>query len=157
MTVFWEIVEILIVCTVSSLAFSIFFCINPKRCFPATLGGLVSGSIYLLLLRLTAQEFLSSMVASVAAAIYCEVCARKTRAPAVIYIVPALFPLVPGSALYYTINSLVSGEYAQALVFSKRTVEIALGVACGLIVGSLVDSAVKKTWVKRAQKENQKS
>lgn len=150
MTVFSEISKLLFAATVSSLAFSVFFYSNFKRCIPSMLGGLLAGGIYILMIRLTKQEFLSNLAAALIATAYCEICARMTRAPAVIYIIPTIIPLVPGGALYYTINALVSAHYADALVFGKQTVEIALGISCGLIVTSLVDSAIRKLKAKRS-------
>ncbi|MBE6693678.1 MAG: threonine/serine exporter [Ruminococcaceae bacterium] len=146
---FFEILKLLLSAALSSFAFSIFFCMSPKRCIPAMLGGLLAGGTYILLIRSTGQEFLSNMLAAVVATVYCEVCARVTRAPAVIYIIPAMLPLVPGGALYYTINALVSGLYSDALGFGKQTLEIALGISCGFILTTFVDASVKRVRKRR--------
>ncbi|MBQ9162182.1 MAG: threonine/serine exporter family protein [Clostridia bacterium] len=146
---FLEILKLLISAMLGSFAFSIFFCMSPKRFVPAMLGGLLAGGTYILLISATGQEFLSNMLAAIVATVYCEVCARVTRAPAVIYIIPALFPLVPGGALYYTINALVSGQYTEALGFGKQTLEIALGISCGFILTTFVDASVKRARKRR--------
>ena len=152
---FLEILKLLIAAAVGSLAFTLFFCSQPKRCIPSMLGGLITGGIYILLIRLTHQDFFSNMCAAAIAMIYCEICARVTRAPTVIYIIPALFPLVPGGALYYTISALVSGNYANALSNGKRTIEIALGISCGLMLISFIDSAVCKRKAKKVAASGQ--
>ena len=149
MTLFLEIVKLLAAATAGSLAFALFYCTQPKRCIPSMLGGLLAGGAYILLIRLTGHEFFSNMTAAVVAMAYCEICARVTRAPTVIYIIPALFPLVPGGALYYTISALAAGNYPEALSNGKTTVEIALGISCGLMIVSLIDSAVRKYKAKK--------
>lgn len=151
MTEFLEILKLLASAAVGSLAFALFFCTQTKRCIPSMLGGLLAGGAYILLIRFTGQEFLSNMTAAAVAMAYCEISARVTRAPTVIYIIPAIFPLVPGGALYYTISALASGNYNNALTHGKQTVEIALGISCGLMLVSFIDSAVRKRKAKKAQ------
>ena len=54
------------------------------------------------------------MIASFLGAVFCglwsELWARRLRQPATVFLISAVIPLIPGNALYQTMNSLVTGE-----------------------------------------------
>lgn len=73
-------------------------------------GGVVSWAVYLLCLKLELGAVASYFWASVLTAVYAETMARIRKYPAISYLVVSLFPLVPGSDVYYTMNYAVRGN-----------------------------------------------
>ncbi len=124
--------------TLATLGFAVIFYVHPRRLLLATLSGFVTCGVYLLAGYFLDGELLPNFIAAAAGAIYSEVCARVTRVPVPVYVLPCVVPLVPGSGLYNTMFNLVSGEYTAAASAGWVTLQVALGIAGGLAVASLV-------------------
>ncbi len=84
-----------------SLGFCMMFRLRAGLLVPASLGGLFCWAIYLTETQYVEGIFLPAFLASAFAATYAEVLARKLKAPATLFLIPAVVPLVPGSGLYY--------------------------------------------------------
>ena len=95
---------------VGSLGFCMMFRLRAGLLVPASLGGLFCWAVYLTGAQYVEGIFLPSFIASAFAATYAEVLARKLKAPATLFLIPAVVPLVPGSGLYYTISYAVQGD-----------------------------------------------
>ncbi len=128
----------LVTATLATLGFAVIFYVHPRRLLPATLGGFVTCGIYLLTGHFLGGELLPNFLAAAAGAIYAEVCARVTHVPVPVYILPAVIPLVPGSGLYNTMFHLVSGEYGKAASAGWTTLQVALGIAGGIVIASVL-------------------
>ncbi len=118
--------------------FSLMFSISPKRLPLATLNAIITYIIYLLLIDFNGDVFTANFVATVYGAIASEILARVTKAPSTVYIIPAIIILVPGGALYYTLNYLVEGDWANCSTWGLNTAVIFLGIAVGLSIVAAV-------------------
>ena len=104
----------LITAALGTLGFSILFFVHPRRLALATIGGILTTAVYLLAGHFIGGELLSTLLGSIVAAGFSEVCARLTKVPVPVYMVPCIIPLVPGSALYGTMFNFVAGNYDAA-------------------------------------------
>ncbi|MBO7762327.1 MAG: threonine/serine exporter family protein [Clostridia bacterium] len=115
-----------------SLGFALIFRL-PKKYLPlAVLGGLLNWGSYLLLFMLTERLFLSCLLATMLTSLYAELLARRLRAPATLFIVPAVIPSIPGSCLYYTLQAAVGGDFATVREKGILTLLWAFGIAGGI-------------------------
>lgn len=107
----------------------------PWRLFlPAAAGGVLSWAVYLLLrVRIGSLFYLLILVGAVSAA-YSELAAKLARAPATIFLIPALIPLVPGGYVYYMMSALVQGNPDGMRRYGQLTAEWAFGLAAGICV-----------------------
>ena len=121
-----------------TLGFSLLFRVNPKHIPISTLGGIISCAIYIAFDLMGANAFVSNFIAMLISAILCEIFARIFRAPAAIFLLPCVVPLVPGRGLYYTMSSLISENYDAMVTYGKATLLTGLGIAAGMIVASAV-------------------
>ncbi len=133
-----EFVIPLVTAAIATLGFSILFYVHPRRLLLATVGGVLTCAVYLGLGAAFSGELIPNLVAAALGAAYSEVCARLTRVPVPVYMIPCVIPLVPGSGLYATMFALVSGEYATAATAGLTTLQAALGIAGGIIAASVV-------------------
>ncbi len=133
-----EILIQLLTGTLATLGFAVIFYVHPRRLLLATLGGFVTCGIYLVAGYFLEGELLPNFLAAAVGAIYSEICARLTRVPVPVYVLPCVIPLVPGSGLYNTMFNLVSGAYTAAASAGWVTLQVALGIAGGLAVASLL-------------------
>ena len=105
----------------------------PLRHLPlASLGGAASWGIYLLLSAWLDNIFYIVLLVSIFSAAYAEITARRVRAPATLFLIPALIPLVPGSSLYYTMLALVQDNTAGVHSYGMLTVKWVIGIAAGI-------------------------
>ena len=123
---------------ISAGAFAVLFHISPRHLPLSALGGLLSWAAYLLLGNLVPDLFYRILLVSILTAAYAEIVARVRKAPATLFLLPALIPLVPGSYVYYMMLSLVMSHPQDAREYLLLTTKWAIGLAAGI---SLVAAA----------------
>lgn len=128
----------LITAALATLGFSILFYIHPRRLVVATLGGVLTTGIYLLGVRFIGGELFPNLLGALVGAGFSEIMGRLTKVPVPIYMVPCVIPLVPGGGLYETMFNFVAGNYAAAATAGMRTLQIALGIAGGIVIASVL-------------------
>lgn len=127
----------LISAMLGSVGFAILFYTKPKRLPWAALGGLLTCAVYLLFRHWAGGELIPNLVAAFVGSVFSEVTARLTKAPVPVYLVPCTIPLVPGGMLYETMSRFVGGAYAQAGRYGLLALEVAVGIAAGIIAASV--------------------
>jgi len=124
---------------IGSLGFSLIFNIHGPGIILCVFGGAISWAVYCLSAALGCGEIMCYFLSALAAALYAEIMARIRKYPAFSYLVIALFPLIPGSGIYYTTNHLVLGNMSGFADRGAQTIAIAGSIAVGiLMVSSLV-------------------
>ncbi len=117
-----------------SLGFALLFGLRRRYLLPASLGGLLSWALYLLLEHLLSSPFLACFAASAFSMVYAELLAHWMRSPTTLFVIPAIIPLVPGGSLYYTMSYAVHGDLEDARLFGTQTGECALAIAAGISI-----------------------
>lgn len=112
--------------------FALVFNIRIKHLLLASVGGLFSWVIYLLVQTSVENYFISCFVSSAFCAIYAEVMARIYKTPATVFFIPAVVALIPGGSLYYTMSYLIQGNSELFSQYGRTTGLYALGIACGI-------------------------
>ena len=111
-----------------------------------SLNGAVSWWVYLLAEPL-GSEVGRYFVATLAVSALAELLARILKAPATIFLVIGIIPLVPGGGLYYTMDYLINGNYPMFSQTGFQTAACAGAIAAG---ASMVTSLVRMfTWRKQ--------
>ena len=119
-----------------SLGFGILFHLRRTRLLIATIGGLMSWTVFLVLAPLFPSEAVRYFFSAAAVTIYAEVFARVIKTPTTTFLVPSLIPLIPGGSLYYTMNYAVQGEMELFASKGMFTAAIAGVMAVGILLGS---------------------
>ena len=114
-----------------SFGFCLLFHLQRRLLIPASLGGLLCWGAYLAGTALWEGIFFPTLVSSAFAALYAELLAWLMRAPATLFFVPAVIPLVPGSSLYYAMYNAVASQWDMARSYGSRTALFAFGIAVG--------------------------
>ncbi len=128
----------LLMAALCTLGFSILFYVHPRRMALATLGGVIACGVYLLAEYFLGGALLPNLLGAAAGAGFSEICARVTKVPVPVYMMPCIIPLVPGGGLYETMFALVAGQYEIAAVAGLNTLQVALGIAGGIMAASVV-------------------
>ncbi|MGL4989830.1 MAG: threonine/serine exporter family protein [Sarcina sp.] len=130
--------------TLGTLGFAIFFNTKKNRLIPATIGGVLTIVVYLICYNHTKNIFLSNLVGAVAITIYSEIFARYLKCPTTVLLFSGVIPLVPGGSLFYTMNSAVLGEKAEFYFHASQTMQVALGLAVGILLTTVFAYHVNK-------------
>lgn len=132
-----------------TLGFNILFNIRGRKLLLATVGGFVSWAVFLVLEPVLPSEALRYLVSAATITIYGEVLARLEKTPTTTFLVPSIIPLIPGSALYYTMNYALKEEWKQFAEHAFYTLQLALSLAIGIIAVTttvrLLTALLKKT------------
>lgn len=116
-----------------SFGFGILFNLRGKKLGIITLGGLISWSVFLLLEGWIPGESARYFLSMTAISVYAEIFARVEKTPTTTFLVPCVIPLIPGSALYYTMNYALKEQWDLFLQKAFYTLELALSLALGII------------------------
>ena len=84
-------------------------------------------------------------MAAIAVYVWSEIMARFMKAPVTIFLVPGIIPLLPGSYLYYTTLALLNKETEQFQNYGISTIAVTMGIACGIVITSILANYVIET------------
>ncbi len=121
-------------CVFGCLGFSFLFNVRGKGLVLCILGGVVCWGVYTLVLYCGGDDYAAMFIGSMCAAVYAEIMARVRKCPAIGFLIMALLPLIPGSALYYTMNYAVRGEMNLFATQGMRTIVLAGLMAAGVLL-----------------------
>ena len=132
--------------TVGAVGFAMLFNVHGKKLLLIALGSLISWCCFLLLREY--GLFYSFFCATCAATLIGEALARIVKGPALLFLVPMLIPLIPGSDLYYTMSSLLIGDRSALLHHAELLLTaagaIALGIVCAATTAKIVLTFLKR-------------
>ena len=135
----------LVTAGIGALGFSLLFNVRRDLLPAAAFGGIADWGVYLAARWFFGGGvFLPSVAAAAFASIYAEAVARIEEAPATVFYIPALIPLVPGGSLYYTMSYAVLGDWDMVRSYGSDTVYCALGIAVGMSLVLSVDCTLRK-------------
>ena len=144
----------LLPCIVGCLGFCIIFNIHGWGSLLCALGGMLTWVLYKLCLLLAGGDLMPLFWATLFAATYAEVMARVRRCPAISYLVIAIFPLIPGAGVYFTMNYAVQGEMELFISKGMHTAAEA-GIMAVAILLSVTSVRLWFAWV-NGRKKNKK-
>ena len=133
-----EALRIIISGFIGTFGFTLLFRSNKKRVIISAIGGALTCAVYVISCQFFDHELMQNLFPALVATIYAEVMARVTKAPATPILACSIIPLVPGGKLYYTMYYFVIGDNAKLDVTLGETLQIAAGLAVGIICISVI-------------------
>lgn len=115
-----------------TLSFAILFAC-PRRLLPycALVGG-AGWLVYELAVLLGADSTTASLLAVIPLTLLTRVLAILLKAPVTVFLLPGIFPLVPGAGIYYTAYYFLRDDRTLFLNKGVETLKIALALALGI-------------------------
>lgn len=138
--------------TLATFGFAIVFEVKKPKflLFSSLIGGL--GWLMFLLLEGHVAPVFQYLYATIFVSAMSEITARIWKAPATIFLLPGIIPLVPGGGLYYCMSYLLDGDYTLFAQKGLQTTAYAGAIAAGV---SIVTSLVRVIFWKRMTIEEQ--
>lgn len=122
--------------------FSVLYNIRGGGILICAFGGALGWLCYLLSAPVLQSDIAQTFLAAVVISVYAEVMARVRKCPVTAYLLLAIFPLVPGGGIYYTMEHALTGEIDAFLASFLHT----LGLAGAIAVGVLLVSSAVRMW-----------
>ena len=138
----------LFLCAAGSAGFCIGMNARPARTLCCALAALITFAV-----SLAAEAFglfAGCFAAAAAAQLLSSLMSAAYKAPAGVFLTPAVIPLLPGASLYLAAEALLSSDFQSALVYGSDGLYILLSLAAGLAAAS-VAVRILRAAVKRAR------
>ena len=123
---------------VGSFGFACLFNIRGRRLLVASLGGLLSWLLFVLLSNFISNDPVNYFIVALLMSFYAEVMARLLKTPTTTFITTSLVPLIPGGSLYYTMASAFESSGSNFVEKAITTLQLASALALGIIVATTV-------------------
>lgn len=120
--------------SLGTLCFAVLFHVPQRHYIRCAAVGGVGWLVYLLAIALGAGCVSATLAASVPLALLSRWYAVKARAPATVFLLCGIFPLVPGAGIYYTAYYFVSGQMALFSAKLAEVIKVALALSVGIAV-----------------------
>jgi uncharacterized membrane protein YjjB (DUF3815 family) len=134
-----EIIQSTFFALIASFAFMIVFEVRGKALLIGSIGGAIS-QLSLELGQLV--EYFHFLVpyffAALILTLYSEVMARVIKKPATVFLIGALFPLVPGTGIYQSMVYFVEGQQGAFFRELQQTLAITGTLAMGIMIVSVI-------------------
>lgn len=129
----------LVAAFIASIAYAVVFQVPRRELFATALAGLSGWGTYLIgLAFFDENRVIATFLGGLTVGVMAEVFARQMRAPATVFLVPGIIPLVPGADAYLTMLHFVSSKWTEGSRTALTTILLAGAIAAGLILaGSL--------------------
>lgn len=132
MLALWKIV----LAGLGTLGFALYYHVRPRHIPMAALGGAIAQLCCALVDHAGGGLLLSSLVAALAICVWSETMARVRRAPANVFLIPGVVPLLPGGKLYYAMSGLIQSDHAAFVSYGTQAIFVTFGVVGGIVLAS---------------------
>lgn len=134
---------------IASLSFAVLFHIDRRHLPLSTIGSTVTYFIFYTVMFFNGSDFAAALLSTLFTALFSKFAARARRAPTIVFLIPAIIPTVPGASLYNTMHHAISGEWNIAFDHLLVALEIAFGIAGGILIVSAVYDLVMDFYKKQ--------
>ena len=122
----------------STVGYCLLMNVPVKKIIPASVGGMLSWLLYLLLKDRVQSVFYLLVLVGAFAATNSEIAAKIAKTPATLFLLPALIPLVPGGSAYYAMLGLVQNRFDDMRHYALLTGQWAVGLAAGICAVAVI-------------------
>ena len=132
-----DIIIQILTCVLGTIGFAVTMRAPRKTLLYIAIGGLISAGIERTL-SLFFNDFISCLIAMIVLSLYCEIIARIIKSPTTVTLMPSTIPLLPGSAIYYTMFWAINGNKELLIKNATSTLLAGLGIALGAVIASTI-------------------
>ncbi len=136
----------ILMASIGSVAFGMFFGIYTKKLVFSALGGALTWGVYLIAMEFGVAEPICYALAAAAGTLFAEILARLIKTPVTVFIITSIIPLVPGGSLYYTMLGLLQGNQEVFLLKGSYTLSAAGAMALGIFSATMLFKLFFSLW-----------
>ena len=135
----------------ASAAFGIIYQAPRNTIIKCGLVGMIGWVIYISLVWEEVDSVPATLIASFVIAMVSQMLARIYKTPMIIFSVPGIIPLVPGSLAYDAMRNFVQNDYSVAISIAAKAFMISGAIAFGLVFSEVLNQIIKKIRQTKAQ------
>lgn len=124
-----------IVAMIATISFAILFTAPQKEVVYCGLTGALGWAIYYGMTQNNINSVFAALISTFCLTIMARCLAVIRKNPVTMYVLPGIFPLVPGAGIYYTAYYLFIGNTEMSGIKGLETLEIAGAIVFGIIFG----------------------
>lgn len=125
----------IISCTVGCTGFAILFGAKGRTIIFSAIGAAINWIIFLLTFNGSIDGLFAAILAGAAfVAFYSAVLERAVNIPSIVILTACIFPLIPGSDLYYTVMGAIAHDYDLFQIHGRMLLLICIGISLGFII-----------------------
>ena len=137
--------------TIGCIGFALIFAIKGRALVYCGIGAALTYTVfYLVDVTLSADYFTATIAASMFVAIYAYIVNLATKIPSAVFQIGCVFPLIPGSNLYFMLLGMVSGDNALFADQGKKLILITIGIALGFIIVDVIEKIIRIYLIKKS-------
>lgn len=118
---------------IGTIGFSILYNVPKKYYIGCGVTGMLGWMLYLFIDRFFSPT-ISTFFATILVVLMARMLAVWSKCPITIFLVPGIFPLLPGANVYYTAYYLVIGELRQAAEYGMDAMKLAFAIVFGIVL-----------------------
>lgn len=115
-----------------TVCFGLLFHVPPRHFAACGTVGAIGWLVYWAMMQMQPSSVLASLVAVIPLTIATRAFAIVRCAPVTLFLIPGIFPLVPGAGIYYTAYAFITGDTVQCAAKGAETLKIAVALAMGI-------------------------
>jgi uncharacterized membrane protein YjjB (DUF3815 family) len=119
---------------IGTVAFSILFQVRKKYFITCGFTGTIGWFVYLLAYHFSAGKMLSNFLAAVFVILLSRTFAVVKQCPITIFLIPGIFPIIPGAGIYYTAYEITRSNLDMALVYGMDTLKTIVLIALAICI-----------------------
>ena len=133
-----------------TFAFAILFNIDRKYQTLCGLTGMIGWGAYLLVETYTSAT-VATLAGSVVVVFLSRVFSIWKKCPITVFMIAGIFPLIPGSSIYYAAYNFVTGDFAEAAMRGIDAVKMSFAIVVGIHLIDAIPPKIfrKKYWTER--------
>ncbi len=128
----------IVACVLAMWGFSVLFYVPRKQYGGCMITGTVGWIVYYALVDGGIHKILACLIAAFVVTELARVLAVAQKVPSTIFLVIGIFPLVPGTGVYYTAYYVFMKNPHMAGIKGLETLEASLAIVGGIILGSTI-------------------
>lgn len=118
---------------IGTIAFALLFSIPRKDYLPAGVVGALGWGIYYVVTELGLQAVPASFLSTVAVVFLARYFAVIFQAPSTLFLIPGIFPLVPGGKIFWSVYYFMMGNSSEAMRSGYDAFRCAFVIVLGIM------------------------
>lgn len=127
---------------IASLSYGVIFNAPKQLLLLCGTAGLTAWSTFTTIHYYYDDTMIASFVGAFAVAIVAHVFARIFKKPMILFNIPGIIPLVPGSIAYRAMRSVVESDYPLAISYASQAFLVSGAVAMGLVFAEVMMQSI---------------
>ena len=132
-----------------TVAFSVLFGAPKKEWVWCGMTGCLGWLIYCIFFDLGTGNVMANFIATASLTVLSWIMAYLRRCPVTMFLIPGIFPLVPGAGIYYTAYYFVMGQPEIGAAKAIETIQTAGAISVGIMLGQALTAILLRKHFQR--------